>query len=420
MKNRYFIVAFLLLALFGCSSSMYVGGYSDELYFDGSVRERSTYQQKEGQDDRKIVSTDTYTTYNDDTGVTHDEYYEGDYSGNAYISFSIAAPGFYAGINSPFWGGWYYPYYGPYARYRWVDWYWDSYFYGPYYAIYWNPYWYGPWYAGWYHPWYAPYHYHYWGYPWAYWSYSSPDYKRETIAHRNSIVTNRTNSSGTSIRQGGLLKRDATNQTNSVVVRSSSRPDNTRGGIRSGIRQDSDERNNQVVVRDVRQTTADRDGSVVNNRTGNRNADRGRITHTRDTRPATNDFSDKNITPIRSNLGSGSSIRPSQGLDRPSNNNMHYSNPPANNNLTTPTQRGNIRPSQSTTNTNSEPRVIRPNTRNDYNNDKGRNSGSNRGGGSNDNYTPSRSNSNTSTGGGGNRTSGGSNSSRPSGRNSGR
>ena len=66
MKNRYFIVAFLLLALFGCSSSMYVGGYSDELYFDGSVRERSTYQQKEGQDDRKIVSTDTYTTYNDD------------------------------------------------------------------------------------------------------------------------------------------------------------------------------------------------------------------------------------------------------------------------------------------------------------------------------------------------------------------
>ncbi|HOG20786.1 MAG TPA: hypothetical protein PKW37_10140 [Salinivirgaceae bacterium] len=430
MKNKYFIIAFLVLALFGCNSTLYQGGYSDELYFDGSVRESNTYRQKDDQDDRKIVSTDTYSTHNDDTEFATDEYYDGEYSGNAYISFSIAAPGFYAGINSPFWGGWYYPYYGPYARYRWIDWYWDAYFYSPYYAVYWNPYWYdpwyGPWYAGWYHPWYAPYYYHYWGYHywgyhWAHWSYSSPDHIRETITHRNSLVTNRANGRGTNIRQGGTLKRDAATQDVSVV-QGGNRPDNTRGGIRStrpDNRLENDERNNQTIVRDVSQTTSDRDGSVVNNRTGNRNTDRGRITHTRETRPVTNDFSDNRTTPIRSNLGSGSSVRPSQGVNRPSNNNTHFSNPPADNNRTVPTQRGSIRPSQSTSNTNSEPRVIRPNTRNDYNYDKGRNSDSNRSGGSNSHFTPSRSNSNSSTVGG-SRSSGGSNSSRSSGGNSSR
>jgi len=418
-------MVFIASALFGCNPSMYQAGYSDELYFDGSARESNAYQQKESRDDRKIVTTDMYTNHNDYNDVTEEEYYDNEYSGNTYISFSIAAPGFYAGINSPFWGGWYYPYYGPYARYRWVDWYWDAYFYSPYYAVYWNPYWYdpwyGPWYAGWYHPWYAPYHYHYWGYHywgyhWAYWSHSSPDYRRETITHRNSLVTNRPNSRGTSIRQGGTLKRDATSQDISVV-QGGNRPDNTRGGIRStrpDNRLENDERNNQVVVRDVRQTTSDRDGSVVNNRTGNRNTDRGRITHTRETRPVKNDFSDKQIAPIRSNLGVGSSVKPSQGANRPSNSNTHFSNPPASNNRTTPTQRDNIRPSQSNTKTNSEPRVIRPNTRNDYNYDKGSNS--NRGG-SNSHYTPSRSNTST---GSGSRSSGGSNSSRPSGGNSSR
>ena len=86
-------------------------------------------------------------------------------------------------------------------------------------------------------------------------------------------MTNRPNIIRPSILQGGTLKRDATSQDISVV-QGGNRPDNTRGGIRStrpDNRLENDERNNQVVVRDVRQTTSDRDGSVVNNRTGNRN-----------------------------------------------------------------------------------------------------------------------------------------------------
>ena len=246
---------------------MYQAGYSDELYFDGSARESNAYQQKESRDDRKIVTTDMYTNHNDYNDVTEEEYYDNEYSGIHIFRSHCGTRILWHKLS--FLGGWYYPYYGPYARYRWVDWYWDAYFYSPYYAV-------------------CGIHIgtilgmvvvcrlvsslvctvslsllgiSLLGLPLGLLVTQLSDYRRETITHRNSLVTNRPNSRGTSIRQGGTLKemrqakifrlcKVAIVPTIQSGIRST-RPDN---------RLESDERNNQVVVRDVRQTTSDRDG----------------------------------------------------------------------------------------------------------------------------------------------------------------
>lgn len=345
MKTKHLFTTLLgitAIISLSCNSYLYRASYDDDLYFVPGNGVVSPSDNAETIDSRKIVSTDSNYRQNADEYANHEEeYFLNDTRVNSYITFSIASPGFYAALNSPFWGGWFYPYYGPYSRYLWIDPYFDYYFYNPY-AWYYPPFWHSPWlYYGylWHSPW------GYWGYNGCYIYGNSSYTNRDHITHRRGLITGRLDNSSTASRSLGRgtyrltnLNHNNTTRNLTTTIQEPSRAGKSRG---NEIRSNTNNSGN-VTMRRGSQNNINRGRTAQESRT---------TTHTRESRQAEKDNLLKPTKPFRSNLGVNNIKTPINKIDNSRSGNIR-----SNYIETDRTYNGNSRSSNSRS---SEPRVIR-------------------------------------------------------------
>ncbi len=366
MKRLHVLSVLAGALLMGCNPSMFRGGYSDELYYIPGRDDSAPVVQNQPDDERRIETTDNSVYPEDeDSRVIRNTYEPEDSRGHAYFSFSIGGPGFYAGFASPMWGGWYYPYYGPYARYRWDYWGWDMYWYNPFYAGYWYPFWYNPWY----------YHNYWWGYPYAYWFGPYNSSVRETLSHRQGLITHRPDDRGSSIRPGGLYKQVGEQLRPGSLQSQGLRPANSRPGLRPDNRPSNDgdrlgNRTDGTSTRPGGRHPSSASEAVapigLPRESLSNDISETRITHTREPKPAQREISSSTTKPIRSdfNIGGAREVFPSNSNPRPSGVSISPNRPEnaTQSTVTRPSSDSNRQPSQNATRTTSEPRVIRSNT----------------------------------------------------------
>ncbi|MDD2563025.1 MAG: hypothetical protein PHU27_02250 [Salinivirgaceae bacterium] len=295
----FFIIGTVLMS--GCSATMY-HGYVDELY---TIPESSPQYAESSDVSGRVVQTVEDIDYDtEDPRIIYDnEETYGSY--DSHFTFSIMSPGFYVGVGSQGWGGWFYPYYGPHVAYHYSPWSWDPFWHTSFYSWYWDPF---MMHSHWYNPWYSHYGGYYGGfYGWNnnhYWGFNSGT-NRTTISHRESSITHRRPNNGQQIRPTAVTN----------AVRQNIRPIRSSGvSVRD---EESVVRNsNNKISRDIENKPDGAGSRGVSNvvRSENklsRESSAGAIKHTRETQRFNNQST---TTPIRTtpNVG-GDRYKPASG-----------------------------------------------------------------------------------------------------------
>ena len=319
MRKLSLFLSIAAITLVGCNQAFY-SGYSDELYYtprsQENIASQSVRQQQNDepmtQEQLKQGSEYDYSGIYESEDLLQSSSLMSMSESNVNISFSLMGPGFYASFNNMYYNDWYYPYYGPYARYRWTDyWYWDWWF-TPYYSWYYNPWYYNPWHWS-----------HYPGPGWGW--HENHHHHRQYISHRPGSSSNRPNT--------GVIKAPSGTGRENISAPSAGQND------RPSTRPTSPGRETQTTQRpdrsDVNISTGRNPGSTTR---PNTTVDNNKIQIPgRDSRPSqnVNSGSDRVNTNVTTNPGRGNSnttindrttTRPNNDRVIRSNENMNYNN----------------------------------------------------------------------------------------------
>lgn len=309
MKYNNLLYSAIVFLMTGCNATLYQG-YSDELYSIPEVSDQYTQERNE-KDSRTVqtIENDLYSEEEESRLIYDTE--ESNCCFDSNISFSIMGPGFYAGIGSHGWGGWFYPYFGPHVAYHYSPWYWDPFWNNSFYSWYWNPYIYDYWY----HPIMNGY---WWNHNYTYWSYNN-GISRTSIDHRQGTITHRQSNTGQLIRKTAMKTAIRQSASSSMLKENNFRGE---GKVNRKPQQqlsfDREVRTNSGII------VRDKDRVANENQLSNDNST-GRVTYTRESKPFRNQNSISKPIQPRVTIG-GDTYKPSNNATGNHNYNSNRPN----------------------------------------------------------------------------------------------